>query len=439
MRELTEHQPGLTTRSLWFDAPLRNGLDVPVAPGDDHLGEQETVEVFARIVTATGGEDRPYLVYLQGGPGGESPRPSTSTSTPSWLQRALRDYQVVLLDQRGTGLSSPVGSTVGAGGRSPVVIGLGEQPSAQEQAARLRHYRADAIVGDCEVLRELLGIEQWTVLGQSFGGFTSLHYLATHPDSLAGALITGGLPPVGHSAHDIYATTWELMAQKSEQHYRRFPGDRDRIRQLTDLAAQGQIVLPNGDVVSPARLRTVGHGLGMSFGSERLHHLLERDHRSSAFAHDLLVCLPYAGRNPLYSVLHESSMADGVVTDWAADRSLPDAVAADPTLLGGEHLHRSLFSEDSQLAPFAEAADLLAQEQWPQLYPREALARADVPVAAAVYSHDAYVPRDLSIETAALLPDARVWETSEHEHNGLSSGEDVVDHLIGLLHGTRWR
>ena len=60
-------------------------------------------------------------------------------------------------------------------------------------------------------------------------------------------------------------------------------------------------------------------------------------------------------------------------------------------------------------------------------------------MAAAVYSNDAYVPRDFSMEAAALLPDARVYETSAHEHNGLGAGEDVLDHLIGLLQGTRWR
>ena len=33
-------------------------------------------------------------------------------------------------------------------------------------------------------------------------------------------------------------------------------------------------------------------------------------------------CCPYGGRNPLYAVIHESSYADGVVTDWSG---CPDA------------------------------------------------------------------------------------------------------------------
>lgn len=38
----------------------------------------------------------PYLLYLQGGPGFESPRP---TEASGWLKRACEEYRVVLLDQ----------------------------------------------------------------------------------------------------------------------------------------------------------------------------------------------------------------------------------------------------------------------------------------------------------------------------------------------------
>ena len=80
----------------------------------------------------------------------------------------------------------------------------------------------------------------------------------------------------------------------------------------------------------------------------------------------------------------------------------------------------------------------LADHEWNQLYFLERLAQADVPVAAAVYHQDAYVPYEFSMETAALLPDCRTWVTSEYEHNGLRMSTDVIEHLLGLLHGRRW-
>ncbi len=417
--------PGLTLSDLTVEAPL------------DHADAAAgTMEVFARVATGEGGSDKPYLVFLQGGPGHEAPRPSLVPMNPPWLGRALEDYQVVMLDQRGTGRSTPVFS--GFEGGEEVLRGRLAGLDAGAGAAYLTHLRADEIVNDCELVREALGARQWTVLGQSFGGFTTLHYLSTHPESLAGALITGGLSAVGRPIDDIYSTTWQILIAKSEEYYRRFPGDRDRMRQLSGLCAEGRVRLPNGDRVSPERLRTVGNRLGMQGGFEQLHYLLELDHESAGFAHGLAAALPFGGSNPIYAVLHESSYADGVATRWSAERTMPDRVREDPTLLGGEHIHRSLFEEDAALRPFAAVAELVADHEWNQLYFPERLAQADLPVAAAVYQGDAYVPVGYSLETAALLPDCRTWVTSEYEHNGLRMDTAVIDHLIGLLKGRRW-
>ena len=418
VRTTVESLPGLTLTNLTLDAPL------------DHANPAAgTIEVFARVVTGEGGADKPYLVFLQGGPGSEAPRVALHPTTPPWLPRALQEYQVVMLDQRGTGRSTPISS--------PSVAPLAGL-DVGEQAAWLSHLRADEIVNDAERVREALGARQWTVLGQSFGGFTTLHYLSVHPESLAGALITGGLSAVQRPVDDVYATTWRIMIAKSETYYRHFPADRERVRELSDLCARGAITLPNGEPVSADRFRTIGHLLGMQGGAERLHYLLGLDPASSIFRHDLAAVLPFGGRNPLYAVLHESSYADGVATRWSADRTMPDRVREDVTLLAGEHLHRSLFAEDAELRPFAEVADLLAEHTWNQLYFPERLARAEVPVAAAVYHGDAYVPLDYSLETAALLPDCRSWVTSEYEHNGLRMDDAVLDHLIGLLKNRRW-
>src|SRR5699024_4448138 len=56
-------------------------LAVPLDHADPH-GAQ--IDLFARVVTADGGEHRPYLVFLQGGPGSEAPRPVDASSS-GWL------------------------------------------------------------------------------------------------------------------------------------------------------------------------------------------------------------------------------------------------------------------------------------------------------------------------------------------------------------------
>ena len=348
--------PGLALADLTLPVPLDHAD--PAGP---------SIELFARLVTRSGGEDLPVLVYLQGGPGSEAPRPLDPASPP-WLPRALREHRVLMLDQRGTGRSTPVGPDAPLPeGAIPGARTLREASPAQ-QARYLTFFRADAIVADAELLREALDLPRWSLLGQSFGGFTTLRYLSAAAGSVEKALFTGGLPTVGPHMDQVYATTWEGMIARSERYWARFPGDRDRFRRLADEAAAGRLRAPGGRRIGVESLRRLGHLLGASQGAERLHLLLDLDPASPAFAHDLAAALPFSGRNPLYAVIHESCWADGVATRWAADRTMPAAVAEDPTLLAGEHIHRDLFAEDPELAVWAEAADLLAEHEWPRLY-----------------------------------------------------------------------
>src|SRR5690606_39706746 len=82
------------------------------------------------VIAEPGGEDRPYLVYLQGGPGSEAPRP-LDASNPPWLPRALREHRVIMLDQRGTGRSTPVGLD-----RKSVVEGKSGGPGVRRHLSR---------------------------------------------------------------------------------------------------------------------------------------------------------------------------------------------------------------------------------------------------------------------------------------------------------------
>src|ERR1700742_1607389 len=105
---------------------VEHTIEVPL----DHADPGgETIEVFAREIADPDGTDRPLLVFLQGGPGFEGARPTRHPSSPGWLDRALQDSRVLMLDQGGTGRTTPVGELPGL--------------SAAEQAEYLTHFRAD--------------------------------------------------------------------------------------------------------------------------------------------------------------------------------------------------------------------------------------------------------------------------------------------------------
>lgn len=400
-------------------------LTVPLDWGNPDDGR--TIDIFASVVTRPGGEDLPYLTFLQGGPGCEAPRVTHSPTTPDWLDVALEHYRVVMLDQRGTGNSTPVGDKDLSKG-------------AAFLAEYLTHLRADSIVEDAEALREHLGAKQWNTLGQSFGGFTTLAYLTKHAESLDNVYVTGGLSAVGHHPDDVYGLCYEKMRAYSEAYYRRFPEHRDVVRSLVGMAERGEIVLPSGEVVSPSRIRSLGHILGADNGWITLHNLLERDPRTNAFLYDLEHALPFGGRDILYYVIHESSYSDGFVTDWSAERTFPDAFRRDPTLLTGEHVRREWADTVPAFQPWKEVIDKIAQVKWPKLYDAEVLKNSGATGAAAVYVNDCYVPHEFSLETSRLLPGVKTYVTSLHEHNGLrASGGAVLRHLIDLAHGRKVR
>ncbi|KAA9134424.1 alpha/beta fold hydrolase [Microbacterium caowuchunii] len=399
-------------------------IEVPLVWGDP--ADSRAIDVHAAVVSREGGEDLPFLTFLQGGPGGEAPAPFHAPAAPSWLDAALAHYRVVLLDQRGTGRSTPVSDSL-----------LERMPSA-EVAEYLTHLRADSIVRDAEAMREHLGAATWSTLGQSFGGFTTLAYLSTDAGSLADVFITGGLSAIGRHPDDVYALCYDKMRVMTERYYRRFPAHRDAMRRLVDLADAGRIVLPTGEVVSRSRIRSIGSLLGGDNGWQTLWSLLEHDPGTNAFRYDLAGALPFGGRNPLYYVFHESSYADGFATDWSAERTEPDDYREDVTLFTGEHVRREWARTVPAFQPWAEVVDLLATHAWPAIYDAERIAASGARGAAAIYVNDVYVPLEFSLETAALMPGVQTWITSEHEHSGLRTGE-VLPRLIELAQHRRVR
>jgi pimeloyl-ACP methyl ester carboxylesterase len=390
-------------------------------PLDHARPDGETITVFAREVADPEGRDRPLLVYLQGGPGSEAPRPTRLPSSPGWLDRALTEFRVLMLDQRGTGRSTPIG----------VLPGM----TATEQAEYLANFRADAIVRDAEHLRRALGVERWSVLGQSFGGLCVMTYLSIAPEGLREAFVTGGLAPIGPRIDDVYRATYPRTLERCRRYYERYPADRERVRALRGRLESDDVRLPSGDRLTPRRLRQLGNLLGMSTGAEDLHYILELPVDSPAFRHDVEAALAFA-RNPLYAVLQEACWADGGSTRWAAERLLPAAYQDEPELFVGEHVYPWMFEEYGALAPLREVADLLAGREWPRLYDPDRLAANEVPVAAAIYAEDMYVERAFSEETASLIRGLRPWLTNEYEHNALrADGERVLGRLIDLARG----
>lgn len=432
MTDVTHALPGVELRARRFRLPL-----------DYAKPDGPTIEVFAREAMAPGNADKdlPYLVFFQGGPGFGSPRP---VGAGGWIKRALREFRVLLLDQRGTGLSTPLTAQT-----------LRHIGSAQAQADHLQHFRADNIVRDAEAIRkQLLGDRRWTVLGQSFGGFCAMRYLSAAPEALTEVLITGGIPPLTRPTDDIYRATYPRVAAKNRRYYERYPDDVARVHEIVRYLNRHEVTMPSGGRLTPERFLQLGIAFGASDGFEAVHYLVEDafvnvgDQRE--INHNFLVGIEHAqafDTNPIYTLLHEACYTQNEASRWSAQRVLAefpeftsrsgDGREGEPILFTGEMIYPWMLDQYRQLQPLKGAADILAAKaDWPALYDAQRLKANQVPVAAAVYYNDMYVHREFSEETAALVPNMKLWVTSEYEHNGLrADGETILDRLLAMARG----
>ncbi|GAA3923912.1 alpha/beta fold hydrolase [Microbacterium invictum] len=413
------HLPGIHVREQTVTVPLDWN-----APG----GEQ--IEVFVRELVDPDRrtDDLPLLTYLQGGPGGANPRP---VDRSGWIDEALKNYRIVLVDQRGTGRSTPIDAQIVA-------------ERGDDGADYLACFRADSIVRDLEHVRTTVYEgRRWATIAQSFGGWITLAYLSHAPEALSASYVCGGIPGIPADANEVYRRTFSRVADKTAEYYRRHPGDIDAVARIADHLAAEDVRLPDGDRLTVHRFQSLGIDFGMKPGFERMHWLIEdafiRPGRlSEGFLAGALARTSSAA-NPLFWTLQESIYGDGGngPIAWAAQRERDRRPEFDgdrrPLLFTGEMAFPWMFDEVRLLRGFAPAVQALAERPtWSTLYDVDRLAANEVPVAAAVYFDDMYVDADLQLQTLRGLGNAQHWVTNEFEHDGIGTAR-VFERLRELV------
>jgi len=400
----------------------------------NNVADERTIEIFAREVVdpMRHAETLPMLLFLQGGPGGKSPRP---VGGPAWLTEALKTHRVILLDQRGTGRSSHIEASR-----------IDTFAPAEKLAETLCFYRADSIVRDAEHLRKtVFGGAKWETLGQSYGGFITMSYLSFAPEGLSACYVAGGLPGLNTKADEVYRRTFPRAREKTRRYYERFPDDRQRIGRVADILEHNDIRLPDRDRLTVRRLQIVGIDFGMAPGFDNVHWLFDEafaasgeDRLSDHFLAAVQNLTSYDD-NPLFALLQESIYGQGEgATDWAAERILAEhpefGTDRRPLLFPGEMMYSWMFREIRSLRPFEAAAEALARHpRYAPLVDTERLAANDVPVAAVIYFDDLYVDSGLSLETVGRIGNARGWVTNEYEHDGLRASAAVFARLRDMV------
>jgi proline iminopeptidase len=117
------------------------------------MGNDLTIRGTALHVEIFGEMESPAVLYLHGGPG------MGAYHFETWqAQRFAGKLRLITLDQRGVLRSAPV-------------------PDGQT-------FGITDLVADCEALRIALGIQRWSLIGHSFGGYLALLYAGAHPSAV---------------------------------------------------------------------------------------------------------------------------------------------------------------------------------------------------------------------------------------------------------------
>jgi pimeloyl-ACP methyl ester carboxylesterase len=182
-------------------------LDVPE---DRQHPNGRRLSIFVAVLPANTLTPKPDpLVLIAGGPG-----QAASTLGPFAAQLALirRTRDIVLIDQRGSGRSSPLDCPAFAPDEhaefdiDPVPKSLLCAWQLAAKGVDASQYTTSAWVADLEAMREALGYARWNVWGGSYGTRVAQEYLRRYPERVRSLVLDGVAPPSMRISFDVWRT-----------------------------------------------------------------------------------------------------------------------------------------------------------------------------------------------------------------------------------------
>ena len=175
-----------------------------VVPLDPSAPEGERIELFVAVVAALADEPAPDpFVVIAGGPGDASTR--FFAQNQAAFAHIVRQRDVLLVDQRGSGKSAPLhcdnltGSGLARMAKDAGVDAAGLVRLTLDCAKTLNHdprfFTTSLAVQDLHQVREALGYQRLNLYGISYGTRVALHYLRRFPGHVRSVVLDGVLPP----------------------------------------------------------------------------------------------------------------------------------------------------------------------------------------------------------------------------------------------------
>jgi len=159
--------------------------------------EGKKIDLYvARIKASKKLPEADPITLIAGGPGQGAVKSYAPLLTQFRTLSTNRD--IYLIDQRGTGKSKPLQCPDMADPEIEFDEELTKKLTLEclnSLSVDTRFYNTSVAVKDLDAIRIALGIEQWNLLGISYGTRVALHYLRKYPDSARTTVIDGVAPP----------------------------------------------------------------------------------------------------------------------------------------------------------------------------------------------------------------------------------------------------
>ena len=165
------------------------------------------VELFVLTILAQAAQGNAPILHLTGGPGA-----AASDELAFWLSTGFhQDYDIILVDQRGMGLSRPSLDCPESDRREQWIRACRER--LMKAGIKLSAYHSMAIVQDTRdllaAMAETMAIAEVNVYGSSYGSRLALLLAAAAPERIRSLTLDGAYPPPRSALLD--------MAYKAEQ------------------------------------------------------------------------------------------------------------------------------------------------------------------------------------------------------------------------------
>lgn len=187
-------KPALKRCDIGANTPFRCGhIKVPAVRGLPKLGKQK----IGFAIRPRGDRSRPSkgaIVFIEGGPGYAATNSDSIKPMGAVFAPFLKRHELIAIDQRGTGLSSPLDCKQLQRGRVPQQKAL--KACAKKLGPKFQGYTTADSAADVEAVRKALGLpkRKMVLYGDSYGTYLGQSYAARYGKGLKGLILSSAYP-----------------------------------------------------------------------------------------------------------------------------------------------------------------------------------------------------------------------------------------------------